>query len=185
MGRFCVEDYQKPIGSKFKQNIYSQLTNYSVNKMHKDYKYDSEDSHKKTMSDVFRMLEAEGHDTLNIWEDIKSLTSELMEIMYPYIYHNYRLLFGNDKNPKHFHIIGIDIILDQNCKPWLLEINDRPSLSISHEDEIGTRDLKNKMHVSEIDLRIKEPIVYDSICLVKMRNRTVLAMQKFGVFERV
>ena len=53
--------------------------------------------------------------------------------------------------------------MDKNNKPWLLEMNSRPSLSISHEDECGTTDLKNKMHISQTDLLIKEPVVYDSI----------------------
>jgi len=83
------------------------------------------------MKEVFRMLEAEGHDTLNIWEDIKSLTVELMASYYPFIYHEYKISFRKSK-PHHFQIIGIDIILDQNCKPWLLEMNARPSMNIKH-----------------------------------------------------
>jgi tubulin polyglutamylase TTLL6/13 len=124
------------------------------------------------MSDVFKMLEAEGHDTGIIWQEIKSLTGELMEILYPFILHNYRMQFVK-KSPQHFHILGIDIILDNNCKPWLLEINDRPSLSISHEDEIGTTDLKNKMHISEIDLAIKGPLVYDTIRLAVKNSENI------------
>ena len=34
-------------------------------------------------------------------------------------------------NKKFFHILGIDIIIDQDMKPFVLELNDRPSLSVT------------------------------------------------------
>ena len=65
--------------------------------------------------------------------------------------------------------MGIDVILDKNLKPWFLEMNARPSLSINHELECGTNDLKNGILVSEVDLKIKEPVMYDAIMLASMR----------------
>ena len=40
MARFCVEDYVDPNKSRDKTKIYSQLTNYSINKMHEEFKLD-------------------------------------------------------------------------------------------------------------------------------------------------
>ena len=36
---------------------------------------------------------------------------------------------------KPFEVLGLDVLIDQNLKPWVLEINDNPSLSIYFDDE--------------------------------------------------
>ena len=60
-----------------------------------------------------------------------------MSAFYPYLYHEYKLKFGRKKKPHHFHIVGIDIILDKNLKPWFLESNDTPSMSITYSPNEG------------------------------------------------
>ena len=65
-----------------------------------------------------------------------------MEAFYPFIVHINNLEHGKLKNKESFHILGIDVLLDQNCKPWLLEINSAPSLDIIHEKEHGSKNVR-------------------------------------------
>jgi len=50
--------------------------------------------------------------------------------------------------------MGIDVILDNNCKPWLLEINANPSLSIEHL--VDEEDENSESIISPVDKLIKE-----------------------------
>ena len=49
-----------------------------------------------------------------------------------------------------FQIIGVDVIIDKNLKPWVLEINSKPSLNINGANE----------EVCELDRHIKSSILY-------------------------
>ena len=54
--------------------------------------------------------------------------------MYPFILFNYRTAFQNKVgDAKAFHVIGFDVMLDIDGRPWLIEANANPSFSIEHE----------------------------------------------------
>mmetsp|Transcript_71668 Transcript_71668/g.171150 ORF Transcript_71668/g.171150 Transcript_71668/m.171150 type:complete len:642 (+) Transcript_71668:63-1988(+) len=74
--------------------------------------------------------------------------------------------------PNCFQILGVDVLLDANLQPWLLEVNARPSMDISNpvrlsEAPPGTRrcvcrdmDGEDHYHVnSEVDIRVKKQVV--------------------------
>jgi hypothetical protein len=44
-------------------------------------------------------------------------------------------LGGRGRFPTPFQLFGFDILLDEDLKPWLLEVNYRPSLEFGTEDE--------------------------------------------------
>lgn len=61
--------------------------------------------------------------------------------------------YSKKKVKNNFHVIGIDILLDARCKPWLLEINGNPSLNIEHL--LNPEDENSDKVVSPIDKLIK------------------------------
>ena len=51
-----------------------------------------------------------------------------------------------------FHILGMDIILDSNIKPWLLEVNHTPSFATD----------------SPLDATIKKNVIRDALILMNI-----------------
>lgn len=60
------------------------------------------------------------------------------------------LVYHNQPNKGCFELFGFDIMLDSNLKPWLLEVNCAPALSMD----------------SEVDERIKIPLITDTLRLI-------------------
>ena len=54
-----------------------------------------------------------------------------------------------------FHILGFDIIIDDNLKPWLLEVNQSPSLEID----------------TPLDLEIKKNLITDTLRLINLNAK--------------
>ena len=42
-------------------------------------------------------------------------------------------------NEKFFHILGFDILLDSNLKPWLIEVNQSPSFTADTPFDINLK----------------------------------------------
>ena len=55
-----------------------------------------------------------------------------------------------------FQILGVDVLVDENLKPWMLEINTAPSLSSQYGQ-------------SQLDFTLKHGIVRDALNLVLKR----------------
>lgn len=94
-----------------------------------------------------------------------------------------------------FQILGFDVFIDQNLKPWLLEINENPSMNIEMCKE-GTSQahpclLKSP---SEVDKHIKVKCLGDALNLMlstrcaKSRESSTQkrnATNKFGCWQRL
>jgi tubulin polyglutamylase TTLL7 len=91
-----------------------------------------------------------------------------------------------------FQMIGLDVFLDKNLKPWILEINESPSLNIELVKEGGVGEGLIK-HPSEVDRYIKTLCMGDAYKLMikttskskEKRKERRSEIQSYGCFQRL
>ena len=86
---------------------------------------------------------------------------------HPLVAHQYRFCQPNDEQRNMcFHILGIDVMLDADCKPYVLEVNHTPSFVTD----------------TPLDYHIKYSLIKDTLNLMnitqKTRARTIDYMAK-------
>ncbi|XP_018585215.2 tubulin monoglutamylase TTLL4 isoform X1 [Scleropages formosus] len=118
----------KSLGNKF-----MHLTNYSVNKKNSEYQSNSDDKacqgHKWALKALWQHLGQKGVNTTHLWEKIKDIVIKTIIVSDPYVN---MLLKMHVRSPYSCHeLFGFDIMLDENLKPWVLEVNISPSLHSS------------------------------------------------------
>jgi hypothetical protein len=175
LARFCTDEYQVPTQENKNRIKSVHLTNYSLNKnnpnfIHTDELTEINDGSKQTLSSYWKALEREGHDHQAIKKEIMRLNQELLKALKPFLMYFQKCTFPRSEPGKYFHIIGVDVLLDSKCKPWILEINASPSLSIDStaKEEPPERTLitnnplkhkhemaRQKFSVAPVDLHVK------------------------------
>lgn len=111
-------------------NVHAHLTNYSLNKATAGFQISDdadggEHGSKRTVSSVFARLQRSGQvaDIEALWQRIGHLISRALAVIQP-VLASARQAWG--ANPC-FQVLGFDVLLDADAKPWLVEINDHPS----------------------------------------------------------
>ncbi|VDM55098.1 unnamed protein product [Angiostrongylus costaricensis] len=164
MARFCTMKYEKPAPSNF-NNLFSHLTNYSLNKASQTYVHsnsieDQVTGSKRLLSTVFYQMGVCGIKTKKLWHDVKLIIVKTVLAMVPELMIHYEHQFHRKRGPHCFQIVGFDIMVREDGSPVLLEVNASPSLSIEHSPHSNSR---QKSIVDEV---IKIPLVRDTLLLV-------------------
>jgi hypothetical protein len=132
--RMCAEPYVKPNDENM-ANTCVHLTNYAVNK-HSDqfvFNTDGERSdvgNKRDFRWFNEWLSSQGHDVAALWERIEYMTVKTLIAALAQMTHVYNSCFphGNE-GYTCFELLGLDVMIDENLKPWLLEVNHTPSFT--------------------------------------------------------
>jgi len=115
--RFCTVRYNASISEL--DNMFVHLTNVSVQKHGEEYN----DSHggKWTVENLRLFLEGTRG---------KEATDKLFDDIHWQIVHSLKAVQNVMSSDRHcFECYGYDIIIDDNLKPWLIEVNASPSLT--------------------------------------------------------
>lgn len=153
LARFASEVYRPGC----KSNRFMHLTNYSLNKksenfvQNEDFRMD-DTGHKWSMSAVFKLLESQGLNTDLLWKNIYDLIIKtIISCEHSVIETCHKL--GVYRN-NCFDLLGFDVLIDSNLKPWLLEVNLSPSLATD----------------SPLDSYIKSNLLTDMFNLIGLRK---------------
>lgn len=172
LARFATSPYKEPKGHNT-TNMYMHLTNYSVNKHSRTYSRDDEVGSKRKFSTLNRILSTEGYDVVALWNNIDDVVIKTVISAWPVLRHNYVASFPtHDITNACFEILGVDILIDQNLKPWLLEVNHSPSF---HTDGL-------------VDKEVKYALIRDTFSMLNIRasdKRRVIEEDKRRVNNRL
>lgn len=129
------------------------LCNYSINKYHSDYVKSDDPTaenvgHKWTLSALLRHLKVQGKDTALLMAQIEDVVVKAMVATASAIVPACQMFVPNVNNC--FELYGFDILIDEDLKPWLLEVNLSPSLGCD----------------SPLDVRLKSAMLADLLTLV-------------------
>ncbi|XP_068683988.1 tubulin polyglutamylase TTLL5-like [Montipora foliosa] len=144
--RFATVKYDS--SGKNIKNVCMHLTNYSVNKKNADFVRcpdpEVEDyGNKWSMSAMLRYLKHIGKDTTALMMRIEDVVVKTIIAGELHIAAACKMFMPYTGNC--FEIYGFDILIDENLRPWLLEVNLSPSLACD----------------SPLDLKIKSHLVSD------------------------
>lgn len=148
--RFATEKYNL---SSLK-NLYAHLTNTSINKFGPFYQTQKErvgQGCKWTMSKFRHFLHCQDVNQNLLWQRINNIVTLTLLTIAPSV----------PRYPNCVELFGFDILVDVKFKPWLLEVNYSPALTLDCQADITVKkrligDLIDLMNYTLVDsLRIK------------------------------
>ncbi|NXN57556.1 TTL11 polyglutamylase, partial [Rynchops niger] len=184
LSRFCTEPYQEPTLKNLHQ-VFMHLTNYSLN-IHSGNFIHSDNVNtgsKRTFSSILCRLSSRGADVKKLWSDIISLVIKTIIALTPElkVYYQSDIPAGKP-GPTCFQILGFDILLMNNLKPMLLEVNANPSMRIEHEQELSPGVFENVP--SPVDEEVKVAVIRDTLRLVDPQKKKIKDVHNCIMFHR-
>jgi tubulin polyglutamylase TTLL6/13 len=119
------------------------------------------------LTQVYKSLQAKGKDVRNLKRQIANVAALTVIAIEPYLKNAYHCFISADNSqPKCFQILGLDILIDENFNPWLMEVNANPSLNVYVDKELPNGDIEQTL--CELDKYVKSVLLSDTFKLVTL-----------------
>ncbi|KAK8866694.1 hypothetical protein M9Y10_009661 [Tritrichomonas musculus] len=142
LARFATEIYN--VG---KENVYSQLTNATLNKRGRNWSNDF----KWKLTDLLLEIEHRfKRSSEEIFGMITDVVAKTLAFLQPTMSPNQRTSVINP----FFELYGFDLLLDRNFQMWLLEINTNPSMGFDED----------------VDYEVKGPLIARALSIAGISN---------------
>ncbi|XP_038076530.1 tubulin polyglutamylase TTLL4-like isoform X2 [Patiria miniata] len=160
LARFATMKYSASM--KNLSNKFMHLTNYSINKKNADFTpnndYTACEGHKWGLKALWGYLKPMGIDTVSVWETIKDVVVKTIISVDSTVNSMVKL---NVKSRYCVHeLFGFDVMLDENLKPWILEVNISPSLHSNSPLDVSIKGemIKDLLNISSFHVPDKRDI---------------------------
>eukprot|EP01105_Mastigella_eilhardi_P017201 TRINITY_DN3958_c0_g1_i1.p1 TRINITY_DN3958_c0_g1~~TRINITY_DN3958_c0_g1_i1.p1 ORF type:complete len:429 (+),score=126.35 TRINITY_DN3958_c0_g1_i1:15-1301(+) len=125
--RMATDQYQPPCDGNL-SCINMHLTNYTINKTVSSFAWpttgEQNSGSKRSISWLMSHLASRWHDADAVWAAVADVVLKSLLAVQPMVSH-----IENTHRYGGFELLGFDILLDSHCRPWLLEVNQSPSLA--------------------------------------------------------
>lgn len=139
IARFCTKPYSPPTAANIAA-VTGHLTNYSLNSKHEGFARtqtgSSEDTaSKRLLSKTLEQISAcsEGRFCQSrFWDQIEEMVGLVLLAILPSVAFAGTQLVSEclHEASRCYHVLGFDVLLDANYRPWLLEVNSKPAMDI-------------------------------------------------------
>ena len=176
--RFATEPYSPPVEENF-TNSCMHLTNYAINKnsskfVHNKSEFKDDEGHKRSLSSTFRLLSDIGCDVEALKQEIEKMICKTLCCVQPALSYHYQTCQpGDQSNSMCFELLGFDVILDRNLKPWLLEVNHSPSFTTDSPLDYKIKYVLIKETMQMLNLNVARRQAYS-----KVNKTRYFSMQK-------
>ena len=173
--RLATDLYQKPDDKNIK-NLFMHLTNYAINK--KSFKFQHCDNnnfnkgHKRSFESLWQAVRNINRSPKEVFDDMKKTIIKTLTSVQPILEHIYNSSQPNDYSGLMcFDLLGFDIILDDDLKPYVLEVNHAPSLNLDTplDKKLKTEMMGSMFDIMNIDLEKRRAMILKERRALKKR----------------
>eukprot|EP00792_Barthelona_sp_PAP020_P007088 TRINITY_DN3103_c0_g2_i1.p1 TRINITY_DN3103_c0_g2~~TRINITY_DN3103_c0_g2_i1.p1 ORF type:complete len:844 (-),score=162.77 TRINITY_DN3103_c0_g2_i1:51-2582(-) len=177
LARFATSPFSK-VTNENAANLFMHLTNYAINKHNENFIFNSNDQRddegsKWSLTAIWKHLKTLNHDVEQIKRMMHDLIVKTIISIQPHLKQEFYAVIGNRTDSFGcFEILGFDILLKEDLKPMLIEVNHSPSFRCD----------------TPLDHTIKFNLIYDCmnlLCLSVKQKRKIIREQRRRFQSRV